>query len=196
MFSLNEKDVRLSNVNVRPELHGEEPVTAVDLKIEVKLANDQLALLDPDLKRALYRRDDDKPDLFDDQDSQHLTKLRFPQMGPLRWDHAVVGGKVKFHVGVSGKADIELEPVDVNNFTIEPQEGGTVVFNFRIQGHPEEEQLGRLGMLAGHDATLTVTPPKADPVPEEEKKPEGKPVKAPEAWPFPTDNRTDDEKAA
>jgi hypothetical protein len=179
MFTLSEEEVRLSNVNVRPELHGEDPVTAVDLKCEANLSNDRLSLFDPDLKRCLYKRDDDKPDLFDD--NEHLTKLRFPRIGGLKWDQELVGAKVTVHNGVSAKSDVVLDPCDVNNFAFEALEGGSVSCIFRIQAHPDEKQLGRLGMLAGHDVTLTIVPPPAVEV----KAPESKPVKAPDAWPFP-----------
>lgn len=162
MFSLQEAEVRLVNVNVRPEMHGEEPVTAVDLKCETSLANTALAMFSPDLKRALYRRDDDKPDLFA-EDEQHLTKRRFPQLGVLKWEHELVGAAARFHLGFTGKSDIDLAGIDVNDFRLEPLEGGSVTVTFRIQGKPDEAQLGRLGMLAGHDMTLTITPPTPTP---------------------------------
>lgn len=98
MFALHETDVRLQNVNVRPELHGEDPVTAVDLKCQAKLPNDRLALLDKDLKRIFYRRDDDKPDLFDGDDSEHLTRRRFPQIGVIGWEHELSGATALFTV--------------------------------------------------------------------------------------------------
>jgi hypothetical protein len=83
-------------------------------------------------------------------------------MGTIRWDHALVGADVRFSIGISGQSDIQLDCVDVNKFRLSPQQGGTVTVTFRIQAHPDETQLGRLGMLIGHDLTLTITPPAAN----------------------------------
>lgn len=158
MFHLNEHEVRMVNVNVRPELHGEEAVTAVDLKIEAKMPNNILFEFDPSLKLILYVKDPN-PELIDQP--EHLTKLRFPQIGyPIKWDEEIIGAKAVFHLGVSGKrSDVTLEMCDVNEFRFEPQEGGTVVVTFRIQTKPDEKQLGKLGMMAGCDVILSVVPP-------------------------------------
>ena len=54
MFQLENQTCKISNVNLRAELHGEETKVAVDLKFDMKLSNDVLSYFDPTLKSSLY----------------------------------------------------------------------------------------------------------------------------------------------
>ena len=54
MFQLENHTAKLSNLNLRAELHGEETKVAVDLKFDMKLSNDVLSYFDPSLKSSLY----------------------------------------------------------------------------------------------------------------------------------------------
>lgn len=163
MFSLKEAEVKLAHVNVGAELHGEEAVVRLDLKIEAKVSNDRLFDFDPSLKLTLYVKSED-PDLL--ADKNHLTKLRYPKLGyPLRWDAEIVGAKFTIHHGIDETSNIVFDMANVNEFRIDPQEGGTVIITFRVQVHPDEEKAGAVAMMAGNKVTVTMTPPaEADPV--------------------------------
>lgn len=50
----------------------------------------------------------------------------------------------------------------VNKFQLEPQDGGTVTASFRVQGHPDGKQAGKLYDLQGCEITLTIEPPTAE----------------------------------
>lgn len=159
MFELTNQQVRLANVNLRAELHGEDPKPAADLKIEAKLSNDALAQFHPTLKHFLYSKDEEQPDLVSAQDNERVTRLRMPKLGPLKWDTELVGARVVVHHGVNGKGDIDLEGCNVNSFTLTAEEGGTVAISFRAQAHPDEKQIGKLSTLIGKDVEISVEPP-------------------------------------
>ncbi len=155
MFSLKNDVAKLANVNPRAELHGEDPQPACDLKIEMNVSNGLLAEFHPTLRSFLYEKDDSQLDLAEDS----LTHLRMPKLGPLKWDEELVGAEVTVHRGLGGKSDIVLPGCSVNNFVLAPQEGGSVMLCFRVQGHPDEKQFGRLCSIIGSEIEITVMPP-------------------------------------
>jgi len=55
-----------------------------------------------------------------------------------------------------------LDPCNVNNVTLEPQNGGTVIVNFRIQTHPDEKAFGKLCGMVGTTIKVSVEPPKEE----------------------------------
>lgn len=157
-FRITELNAKLINVNVRPELHGDEAKPAVDLKIETMIPNTELGQFDEGLLGMLFRKGEQV-----DLDVDHLAALRFPKLRlPIGWDDEVVGGRVTIHRGISAKSDLVLEGGVVNEFRLEPLEGGSVSVTFRVQTHPDEKTLGKLGMLAGQKIVVSVVPPESD----------------------------------
>lgn len=162
MFQLENTTAKLSNVNLRAELHGEETKVAVDLKFEVKLGNDVLAYFDPSLKSSLYAKPSEEMqgDLIDDP--AFLPKLKFPKMSPIKWDWKAAGYETVVNYGVSGKDDIRLIQNDLDSFRIDCQEGGTVAMSFRVIAHPTSDEIGRLSELVQREITLSLYPPSAE----------------------------------
>jgi hypothetical protein len=159
-LTLTEANCRLLNVNPRPELHGEDKKAAADLKITTHLPNTELAQFHPNLKHLLYVKDSDRPDLVSQADPEHATMLRFPQLlAPLKWQGEIVGAAITVHRGISAKSDLKIEGCLVNEFRLEPMEGGSVAVTFRVQFHPDEKTIGRLCMLTGTDVVVSVAPP-------------------------------------
>lgn len=164
-FELSRTTVRLAAFNTRRELHGEDPQPAADLKIDMKLGSDQLALFHPALRSMLYHYDSQVGgDLVDaahkDSDPNYAPHVRFPKMGPLKWDDEIVGATVTVHYGV--KSEIVLSGSNVAKFHMEPQNGGTVALSFLIQAHPDEKQAGKLYTMNGSDIELTIEPPESE----------------------------------
>lgn len=164
-FELTKTKALLVNVNPRAELHGEDKKPAGDLKLLVDLANDDLAMFSPSLKSLLYHWDAQMGgDLVDvakrDEDKHYAPHLRMPKLAPLKWEDEIIGASVTVHHGV--KSDIKLELCSVNEFRIEPKQGGTVSLGFRVQAHPDEKAFGKLCSLIGTDVDITVIPPAAD----------------------------------
>lgn len=167
MFSLKEQNAKLSNLNLRAELHGEEHKIACDLQFEIKVSNDVLSEFDASLKSAIYRAADagDAPidDMFKDQPG-YLPKIKFPLMSPFKWGYENAGYAVTVHLGVSGKADILMILCKVDKFRFDCQDGGTVIVCFRVIAHPEPDDIGRLSEMIQQELSITLQPPSADEV--------------------------------
>jgi hypothetical protein len=163
MFSLEKQNAKLTAVNPRAEIHGEERKPAVDLKFEIKTSNDILSEFDPSLKHSLYR----KPDANDTQqqlidEPGHFPVFRFPLMGTIKWGKEFAGYDTRIHWGVSGKDDIILGDCQVDGFRFECQDGGTVVTGFRVIAHADEHAMGKLCGLVQQDVEMSLIPPEED----------------------------------
>lgn len=152
--------MKLANVNVRAEQHGEEKEAAMDLKLEVICSNDKLSELHPSLKSAFYHYDDQRSDMADQGSKEpgFLPHLKFPKMADqaFKWDDEVKGAHLAIVVPGEKKAT-ELSDVKVNNLTFTPKEGGSVEICFRVQYKPDEKVMGKLAMLVQQDVDVTLT---------------------------------------
>jgi hypothetical protein len=158
MFELTQQLAKLSDVNPRTELHGDEHKLAADLKFEAKLSNDCLAFFDPSLKSALYRKDGAvQGELI--EDPTRLAVLKFPRMGNIKWDADFPGYTTTFHIGATEKDNIVLGDCQLDNWKLDCQEGGTVGLTFRCIAHPGEGELGRLCSMIQQNVTVTMDPP-------------------------------------
>lgn len=169
MFTLKKTKVKLNNVNVRAEIHGEESRLACDLAIEVKLGNDCLAEFDARLKDALFWRNKNtpQPDLLEASgiDEKHWKpNLKFPLMSPIKWESAGVGYTCTVHWGIDDKTAIVLPDCKVDGYKFTPMEGGTVVINCRVVAHPDPEgdALTRLCSLIQKECDITLGAPEEE----------------------------------
>ena len=154
-FSLKETTARVANYNARQEAHGDELVSAADFKLEVDLANCELAMFHPTLRSLLYEREEGRLELEDGE----LTRLRFPALGyPLDWSGKVVGATVTFHNGVSERSHVVLKDVTISKFKFTPSEGGSVKVTFSVQFRPDERQAGKLSTMTGA-IPVSIVPP-------------------------------------
>lgn len=85
MFQLDKTKVKLTSINARAEIHGEDRRPAFDMMFEAKSSNDVLIPFHPELRAMLYK-ENDSPDLIDQVEGGSLTALRFPKMGAIKWD--------------------------------------------------------------------------------------------------------------
>lgn len=161
MFSLTETDLTLVNVNPRTEKHGEDSVLAADFKLSFKTSNDILSEFHPSLKSALYgKQGGSQGELIDEPG--HLPELRFPQIGRLHWEKKFAGYTLRVHQGASGVDDVVLQDCQVDKFAFDCLDGGSVVFTFRVQAHPDAAQVGKLCALIQQQIMATLDPPEAD----------------------------------
>lgn len=161
MFSLSHFTLLLANVNIRSEIHGEEKKTAVDLKLTVKTSNDILSEFDPSLKSALYAKAQaSQAELVNDPG--HLPALKFPLMGPIKWAKEFAGYDLRIHWGTTGEQDIVLQDCQVAKFSFDCMDGGSVLFSFRVSGHPDAKTIGRLSEMIQQNIEVTLQPPESD----------------------------------
>lgn len=155
-FELEAQKTKLTSVNPRAELHGEDKKPAVDLKFEVAADNGVLANFAADLRSMLYALPDAQDDLID---PERLTKLKYPKMSGFKWEQEGVGYTAEIDYGLGGDSNIVLEDLKVDGFRIQPMEGGTVIVSFRAIAHPDEGDMGRICSLIQRDVMLTLTAP-------------------------------------
>lgn len=150
---LKRQMAKVAHLNVREEKHGEEPVLAVDIKLEVDLANEFLDQLGEGLKAALYRPDEEQLAGVE----VPMSVLRFPALEPLRWGLAIPGCDLTLH-GASKTYDLTFRGRIQKAVSLEPKEGGTVATSFQVQVNPSPEQMAPLSALLGHSTKVTVKP--------------------------------------
>lgn len=163
MFSLQEKVVQFLHMNTRDEKHGDEDVTAHDLKFRFDMTNAELSMFSDRLLDALYMPEDDGPDLLGDAP---LTRLRLGTgVEEIHWTSGeLVGATVILHYGVD--TELRFGGAKVNGYRLEPKEGGTVSVTFRAQINPDRDKIAHESgllteMRSRGVATITVEPPAA-----------------------------------
>lgn len=160
MFDLNQT-VKLANVNLRAEKHGEETRAAVDLKIEATCPSSTLIHFHPELRQHLFKKDEN-PDLIDQVvEGDGLTLLRYPKLGALKWDWEGAGyaGVIVYGLG-DQESNIDLgNELKVDHVVLQPMNGGSVGITFRVVAHPEPEDIGKLSELIQREIDIKLTPP-------------------------------------
>lgn len=162
MFTLNEQQGKIANVNVRSEKHGDENVKACDLKIETTLHSSVLDCFDKGLRKILYR----KPAAGEQSDlplgDDGLTARKLPRLAPLKWDEDFPGYKLHITTGLAVNEVLKLDDVELSNFIFEPMDGGSVAITFRASLHPDGRTAGKLFQLVQETREITLIPPDAD----------------------------------
>ena len=158
--------VKITSVNPRSERHGPEELhPAVDLHISLTTGNNILTALDGKLLDALYTKNANadqggQQSLDGVEEVSNLPNLKFPLMGALKWKKDLVGYTLTVQHGVG--SDIVLTGCKVNNFTIDPKEGGSVDLKFRVQSSDVDERtLGKLGLLVQNEVDVMLLAPEA-----------------------------------
>ncbi|MBC8638298.1 hypothetical protein IAG25_15870 [Caballeronia sp. EK] len=147
MIDFQQHELRITHVNVRSELHGDDEILAMDLKIETDLPNTSLDKLDGSLRLALFQGDED-PDLLG-KDGGHLPHLKFPSLGPLSWNGSVSPVSLVLHLGTK-KNELLLTDGKLNKLRLSPREGGTCGVVCRLQVHPNEDEAAKIMTVLKH----------------------------------------------
>lgn len=163
--------LRIANVNVRSETHGDDHVPGLDVAVRTTMSNDALAMLYPKLKQALYEKQRAGAAAANDDEEQRelqlpvsdLPSLRFPDLAPQRSSRKFEG--YTFVVETVGR-QVTIPDCKVNTIVFECIEGGSVVLTFRVQaaaGSVDADTYGTLGMAMAlcQDVTGALTPPAA-----------------------------------
>lgn len=163
-FELAEQAAKFTNLNTTPELHGEKPEPAADLKFALNMASSSvLPMFDPTLRGMLFcRHGQVQHDLADE--SADVPDLRFPKLAlPLKWDLQFDADELRIHIGTGGKSDVMFPNAKVSDFQLSPQQGGTVIVTFKARVHPDEKQFGKIAMLMGSDVAISLSQADEDP---------------------------------
>lgn len=155
-FQLEAAKAHLVHINPRTEKHGEQDVPAADLKFQMTESNGMLAMFHPTLRHHLYEQEDANEQL---EGVEALTRLRFGGLiTRIRIGHALKGADVVIGFGLGGASDISLDTVDVDGFSLDLLEGGSVGLTFRVKARPTGDQIKRLYEVLGGEIDITVVP--------------------------------------
>lgn len=156
-FEYERQLTKLIHINVRTEKHGDQDVTAIDMDFRYTSSNQSLVMFSPTLKSCLFQKED-TPQQDINPDPDHLTVLKNPKMGPIKWDEKYEGARFVVHIGASGKEDVVFADAKVSKFVIEPKEGGTVVYGYQVRCNPTDKDIAKIAGLLNQEVYVTLDP--------------------------------------
>lgn len=162
-------NAKLTSVNCRSEKRGpDDLMPAVDLSFTIDAPNTVLSSFDKHLLSSIYFKSENGPvggqgTLEGVEELAALPNLRFPNMGPLKWGKDLTGYTLTIDHGLGGKSELVLVDCKVNEFKLQPKEGGTVEVKFRVQCSTSlnEKTLGKLSLLIQHEIPIKLAAPEA-----------------------------------
>jgi len=155
-FSLDRQTSILAHINIRDERQNGEHNSAADLKIQFVSDSGILSEFHPRLRHALYKLAD-STDTIMAVAGEPTVRVFDTLIDKLHLRHNLIGADVVIEFGL-GMPNISLDTVDVDSFTVELMDGGTVDLQFRIKSRPTGEQIKRLYEMLGNEITISVTP--------------------------------------
>lgn len=151
-------EAHVASVTNRQETHGDDRVPAVSIGLQLTCANTMLDQIDVTLRQALYKAVDDQEQLPGVEPSTPV--LRCNSIDRVTLPTAHEGWTLMVDDGIDDTAPMTFGGVKVDKFTVEPQQGGSIVLRFRCgTSDINAERLGKLGMHNGQSIWITLTPP-------------------------------------
>lgn len=139
-------------VNLRIEMHGEDKVSAYDVKLSGNFSNSVLLKLHPELRDTFYKAGD-QADVED-----FKRELRFPMIDnkAIQWALEIPRTMLRLHDVQDSGEDLVLTDGKTKKFEFDMLEGGTVKLSFLVQlGELEEEQVTKL--LRANGQTMPIS---------------------------------------
>lgn len=158
-----EGEMRVANINLRSERHGEVETPAVDIKLEWVTTNLILHAFHAKMREAFYERDHE-PGLPGMDEA--MAALIFPELDPLKIHTEETGLTLRIVHGLSGSSDLVLKDCTASGFKLDMLQGGSVEVTFTMATVDiDEKRLGKLGLMLKGDVPVKVSrqdPPQAD----------------------------------
>jgi len=163
MFALLEQNAKLTSVNPRSEIHGEEFILACDLSFKITTSNSILDMFAPHLKETFYasNKDGEQQELEINEEG-FLPLLKHKEIGKVPWDYNGAGYRVVIPIGVSGEEDIIFINAKIDGFVFELKQGGSVTTSLKVKVHPTAEEVGKMCEYIQQEVDLTLEPPKPE----------------------------------
>lgn len=149
----------VKSMNCRAEMHGTDPVPAIDLGLRITGTNEMLRMFGVGWLIGHYvpadSDVDEEPELDGIEALSPRPKLRFAA-GRIDIPTAEYSGvTLVIDYGLGGKSNIELFG-DANKFSADLKDGGSIVLDFRFQvSGVKDSVIGKLGSLVRHDVQIT-----------------------------------------
>lgn len=156
-FEYERQLTKITHINVGQEKHGDQDVNAMDIDFRWVTNNHALAMLSPTLKSSLFEKPD-TPQQEVNPDPDHLTVVKNPQMGPIKWDLKYENARVVVHIGASGKGDVVFGDAKARKFVVEPKQGGTVIFSYQVRCYPRDGDIEKIAGKLNQEVFVTLDP--------------------------------------
>lgn len=161
MLDLKQQDMVVEHINFRPELHGTDKVTAVDVKLSANMPPSILDQIVPGMREAFF-----KPANSAGQMSGGL-QLTFPDLeNKFAVDKDIPGYILAIAWGANGKT-LDYADVEVGKIRLELINGGAVTLTVRLQIGGDPLDLAQLVPLLSLKLPVTLTPPPAEQLPKD-----------------------------
>ena len=159
----------LSSVTPRIEKHGDADVPAVTLGLRITASNTLLDLLAPGLLAMLYMPAEHEPEqgeLPEVEQATSMPLLRVRGIDVLHLKAELLGWALAIEYGIDESSAIHLGQCKVDKLRVTPAEGGSIELALRIGTRDvDEESMGRMTMLLGHEINITLIAPVRDGAP-------------------------------
>lgn len=155
-------NVKLANVNMRSELHGEELVRALDLAFSADVPNDFLDQVDSQLRGCFYTSHD-KTDVIEGvkKITPNLIVRGLIDM-PIKLSKFYEGYLLTIDHGLGEErgSNIKIGDCKVNELKADMKEGGTVTLKWRVQvSGVSRDIIGSCGELIQHEVKIKLEAP-------------------------------------
>lgn len=168
MFEIETKLVKVRSVTNVAEFKGEKRDHACSVKFEYQTDNTVLDVLEPGLRKAFYEKDNGKTQTNDaGQDEMSLprqdvdlTQRKLPLVNmPLKLTKELAGYKLIYHCGATEASEIRLAEVELSDFAVNLQPGGTVTVVFNAYSKPGADVQGRIDHMAQTEVEISLIAP-------------------------------------
>jgi hypothetical protein len=155
----------VAKVTPRKEIHGDEHVQAISLRLSWITANDDLDRLHPQLRDMLFW---DPPEVVAQLQIEGLAPVkkhrRVPTVAmPIKLDRDHSGYTLTIDHGIDETSALELYSCAVNKFAVDANEGGSVTISWNVSSNAKitPELVGALCALEGESvpARMVAPPP-------------------------------------
>lgn len=157
--------LKLTKTTPRKEIHGDDHVQAISLRLRWETSNEALGLLHPQLKDMLFWK---VPAVEAQEQIAGLIdvtpNLRVPIVTlPLKLDASFTGYQLTIDHGIDDSSALELYVCGLDKFAVDAKEGGSVFIDWSLSSNKEitPELVGLLCSLEGDEIIATLTPPAA-----------------------------------
>lgn len=158
-FELHNVAAKLRTFTARVEKHGDEDAPAITLGFTITAANTLLDLIDPAIRRALYKAVEGQEELPGVEQSTPL--LVFAGFTSCALSACFEGWTLRIDHGIDEDDPIVLGACKVDAFKVEPSEGGSVDLQFRVGSSAvSREDAGLLWEMQRQEVRITLEAPK------------------------------------
>lgn len=151
MIEIEQAKMRLASMSVGMQNHGDQEVPVTYLKCEIDVSAQELAMFSSTARDAWFDRSDP-------------PQLRVKEVTePYDIEGKVKGATVTIHRGLNDeKSNLRMVDCDVDDYKLEPKNGGGVTFFCKIACFPGDSQLGHLYRGQRKRFEITIAPAQAE----------------------------------